>query len=205
MHRYSIAEDGASLETAANALVLLHGRGGTAEDIMMLADEFCDDTFYIAAPRATGNSWYPNSFLSPEDSNEPWLTSALQTVKRLVNDISEHVPTEKIFIMGFSQGACLSLEFAARNPAAWAGIAAFSGGLIGEMIRPEKYSGSFPGTKIFIGNSDTDPHIPFLRVKESAELLMNRDADVLLRIYPGMGHTITQEEIGDVKRFFSFL
>lgn len=201
MHRYSIVEEGASLKTAAHALVLLHGRGGSAGDIMMLSGEFCDDTFYVAAPQATGNSWYPNSFLAPEDSNEPWLTSALQTVKRLVSEISEHVPVENIFIMGFSQGACLSLEFAGRNPAGYAGIAAFSGGLIGEMINPEKYSGSFPGTKIFIGNSDTDPHIPFKRAKESAELFMKRDADVLLRIYPGMGHTITQEEIGDVRRF----
>ncbi|HLN54604.1 MAG TPA: dienelactone hydrolase family protein [Bacteroidales bacterium] len=203
MHRYSIVEDGLSPDKAEYALVLLHGRGGNAEDIMILADEFCDDTFYIAAPQATDNSWYPNSFLAPEVSNEPWLTSALQTVERLVNKITEHIPSNKIYIMGFSQGACLSLEFAGRYPAAYAGITAFSGGLIGEKIKPEKYTGSFPGTKIFIGNSDKDPHIPLERARASAELLKSRDADVLLKIYPGMGHTITTEEIEDVKSFMN--
>lgn len=201
MHRYSIIEDGAAVEKAASAIVLLHGRGGSAEDIMILADEFCDDTFYIAAPQATGNTWYPNSFLSPEETNEPWLTSALLTVQRLVTDISAYVPREKIYIMGFSQGACLSLEFVARYPAGFAGVAAFSGGLIGEKLKPEKYITEIGGTKIFIGNSDMDPHIPLERTKESADLLAKNGAHVLYKVYPGMGHTISEEEIEDVKRF----
>lgn len=203
MHRYSIVEDGLYPGKAEYALVLLHGRGGNAEDIMILANEFCDDRFYIAAPQATDNSWYPNSFLAPESSNEPWLTSALHTVERLVNTILKDIQSEKIFIMGFSQGACLSLEFAGRYPAGYAGIAAFSGGLIGEKIKPEKYTGSFPGTKIFIGNSDNDPHIPMERAGASAELFKNLGAEVLLRIYPGMGHTITPEEIEDVRSFMN--
>lgn len=201
MHRYSIVEDGISREEADKALILLHGRGSSAEDIMTLADEFCDETFYIAAPQATGNAWYPYSFLKPEESNEPWLTSAVETVKRLVDEVSIHVPVNRIYIMGFSQGACLSLEFAGRHPAGYAGIAAFSGGLIGEKVRPQKYTGRFNDTKIFIGNSDTDPHIPLSRAEESAELLKKIGADVILRIYPGMAHTITPQEIKEVKGF----
>jgi phospholipase/carboxylesterase len=201
MHRYSIVEQGAALESADKALILLHGRGGNAADILTLADQFCDDTFYIVAPEATGNSWYPYSFLSPEHTNEPWLTSAMDIVKRLIDNISTHVSTDKIFLMGFSQGACLSLETSARFPLRLAGIAAFSGGLIGDTVNPEKYNGNFRGTKIFIGSSDTDPHIPLGRVEESAGILSNLGADVMLRIYPGMGHTVSEEEVNEVRGF----
>jgi phospholipase/carboxylesterase len=201
MHRYSIVESGTSLEKGTKAIILLHGRGGTADDILILADELCDEDFYVVAPQATGNSWYPRSFLSPEETNEPWLSSALEIVKRLVEEISTVIPRNKIYIAGFSQGACLSLEFAGRYPAGYAGIIAFSGGLIGEMVDPGKYSQGFNGTRIFIGNSDTDPHIPLSRTEESAEILRNLGADVLLRIYRGMGHTVIPQEIEDVKKF----
>lgn len=201
MHRYSIVEDGVTLEKAEKALILLHGRGGTAEDIMQLAPEFDDGTFCIRAPRATGNTWYPNTFLAPEETNEPWLISAVLTVKRLIDETAEKIPLDKIFIMGFSQGACLSLEVAGRYPAEYGGVVAFSGGLIGERVRPEKYHGKFENTRIFIGNSDTDPHIPLSRTSESAGLLENMGATVLFRIYPGMPHTVTDEEIEDVRRF----
>jgi phospholipase/carboxylesterase len=201
MHRYSIVEQGAPLVSASKAIILLHGRGGNAEDILILADQFCDDTFYIVAPEATGNSWYPYSFLSPEHTNEPWLTSAIDIVKRLIDNISAHVSTDKIYLMGFSQGACLSLETAARFPLKLAGIAAFSGGLIGESVKQEKYKGDFRSTKIFIGSSDTDPHIPVQRVEESAGILRNLGADVMFRIYPGMGHTVSDEEIMEVRGF----
>lgn len=201
MHRYSIVEDGVTLEKAEKALILLHGRGGTAEDIMQLALEFDDGTFCIRAPRATGNTWYPNTFLAPEETNEPWLTSAVMTVKRLIDETSEIIPLNKIFIMGFSQGACLSLEVAGRYPSEYGGVVAFSGGLIGDRVRPEKYQGKFENTRIFIGNSDKDPHIPLSRTSESAGLLKNLGATVLYRIYPGMPHTVTDEEIEDVRRF----
>ncbi len=201
MHRYSIVESGISPEKASKAIILLHGRGGTAEDILILGDELCDEDFYIAAPQATGNTWYPHSFLDPEETNEPWLSSALQIVKRLVDEISALTPSENIFIAGFSQGACLSLEFCGRYPARYAGIAAFSGGLIGNMVDIRKYTSGLERTKVFIGNSDTDPHIPLSRTEESATVLRSLGADVLLRIYTGMAHTITPGEIEDVKKF----
>ena len=200
MHKYQILEKGKPLIQAEKAIILLHGRGADAEDIISLADEFCDETFYIAAPQATNNAWYPYGFLSPEASNEPWLSSAIQTVKRLLEEISVHIPAEKIYISGFSQGACLALEVSARYAIKYAGIMAFSGGLIGEKIKTEKYTGNFEGTKVFIGSSDIDPHIPLTRCQESANLLNLMGADVTLKIYPGMQHTIIQEEIETVRK-----
>jgi len=199
MHEYKILEKGKPITEAGRAIVLLHGRGATAGNIITLADEFADDTFYIAAPQATNNTWYPFSFLSPESANEPWLTSAVETVKRLIDEVEAYLPSSKIYIMGFSQGACLSLEFAARYAKKYAGVAAFTGGLIGETINPKKYSGNFKGTKIFIGNSDNDPHIPQSRTVESAAMLKFLGADVLYRIYPGMAHTIITDEIRTVR------
>ncbi len=198
MHTYRLLEKGEPPDSAEKAIILLHGRGASAEDIITLADYFCDDSFYIVAPRAVNDAWYPFSFLTPEEHNEPWLTSALATVKRLIDEISEHIPSHKIYLMGFSQGACLALEFAARYAVRYAGVAAFSGGLIGDTIRTDKYQGNFEGTKIFIGNSDDDPHIPLIRTEESARLIESLGADVTLKIYPNMTHTIIQDEIETV-------
>ena len=195
MHDYNVLEKGQPLAKASRAIILLHGRGASSDDIITLADEFCDETFYIAAPQASNNTWYPYTFLSPEVKNEPWLSSAVQTVKRLIDEISEQIPAEKIYIMGFSQGACLSLEVTSRYARKYAGVAAFSGGLIGEKIRPEKYAGNFEGTKVFIGNSDVDPHIPLIRTEESKELIEKMGADVTMKIYEGMPHTIIRDEI----------
>jgi phospholipase/carboxylesterase len=178
----------------------LHGRGADAEDILPLANSFCDDTFYIAAPQATNNAWYPYTFLSPEERNEPWLTSAVTMIKRLIDSISVQIPSTCIYLMGFSQGACLALEVASQYAVKYAGIAAFSGGLIGEKIKPEKYKGNFDGTKVFIGNSDNDPHIPQIRSEVSRDVMEKLGADVTLRIYPGMAHTIIQQEIETVSR-----
>lgn len=200
MHRFSIIEQGEEPAHAEKAIVLLHGRGGSAEDIITLADEFCDSTYYIVAPRATGNSWYPYTFLAPQEKNEPWLTSAVDVVKKIISDTEKYISSENIYLMGFSQGACLALESVARYPAKYAGIAAFSGGLIGEKLKADRYKGDLHGTAIFIGNSDNDPHIPVGRVNESADLLERMGAVVTLRIYPGMGHTVTAEEIDEVKR-----
>ena len=200
MHKYQILEKGKPLIQAQKAIILLHGRGADAEDIISLADEFCDETFYIAAPQATNNAWYPYSFLTPESENEPWLSSAVQTVKRLLEEISVYIPAEKIYISGFSQGACLTLEVTARYAIKYAGIIAFSGGLIGETIRIEKYQGNFEGTKVFIGNSNKDPHIPLIRSQESGNLMKLMGADVTLKVYPNMQHTIIQDEIETVRK-----
>ena len=199
MHEHILIEKGQPPDQAKNAIIVLHGRGGRAEDTITLADEFNDGTFYICAPQAAGNAWYPYSFLGAEEQNEPWLTSAVDRIKRLIEEISVFISVDRIFIMGFSQGACLSLEVAARFATGYGGIAAFSGGLIGEIIRPEKYNGDFKGTKIFIGCSDDDPHIPLSRVEESKDIIQKLGAKVTLKIYPGGGHTILQDEIETVK------
>lgn len=198
MHGYDLLTEGKSLSEAENALILLHGRGADPEDIILLAEDFCDESFYVVAPRATGNSWYPESFLVPEERNEPWLSSAVAVVKRLIDETSAYIPVERIYVMGFSQGACLALEVTARYAMKYAGVAAFSGGLIGGRIEPAKYNGDFMGTKIFIGNSDQDPYIPLKRTEESASLLRQMSAEVNLKIYPGMPHTIIRDEIDTV-------
>ena len=200
MHDYKIVEQGRTVDTASRALIFLHGRGGTAVDILKLADEFSDDTCYVAAPQATNNSWYPHSFMAEEKLNEPWLSSAIGIVKRLIDETAKHIPKNKIYIMGFSQGACLTLEVAARFAAKYGGVVAFTGGLIGGTIDEKKYKGNFEGTKVFIGNSDRDPHVPLLRSEQSKELMEKLGADVTLKVYKGMGHIISDDEISWVKK-----
>lgn len=199
MHDYIITEKGKPLSGASKALILLHGRGGSAKDIIRLADEFSDGSYYVAAPQANNNAWYPFSFLEPAEKNEPWLTSAIGIVNRLINEISETLGTENIYIMGFSQGACLAVETASRNAVRYAGIAAFSGGLIGKVPDRSLYKGNFNNTKVFIGNSDNDPHIPLDRCEFTRDTMESLGARVNLKIYPGMGHTITRDEIRTVK------
>ncbi|WP_194972602.1 alpha/beta hydrolase [Aquiflexum lacus] len=200
MHSYQILEKGSPLHQAKKAIILLHGRGGSAQDIISLADEFCDDTFYLAAPQATNNSWYPYSFLAPENSNEPWLSTAVEIVSRLINETSSVIGIENIYLMGFSQGACLTLEVAAQQAKPYAGIAAFTGGLIGLTLNLKKYQGDFSGAKVFIGNSDIDPHVPLIRSEESKSILKKLGAEVILKVYPNMPHTINIDEIDMVKK-----
>lgn len=201
MHAYKILEKGKPLAQAKKALILIHGRGGSAHDIISLADEFCDDSFYIAAPQATNHTWYPYGFMVDEASNEPWLTSAVNTVKRLMDDIGKHIAAENLYIMGFSQGACLTLEVSARFADKFGGVAAFTGGLIGKQLVPSRYADNFKGTKIFLGNSDIDPHIPVHRSEDSRKILIEKGADVVLKIYPNMPHTINRDEIETVKKW----
>jgi phospholipase/carboxylesterase len=201
MHSYQILEKGKPLNQAAQALILLHGRGGSAQDIITLANEFCDDTFYIAAPQATNSTWYPYSFMAPESANEPWLTSAVETVKRLIDEVMQYIPTDKIYLMGFSQGACLTLEVATRYAQPYAGVVAFTGGLIGENLHKERYQGDFAGTKVFIGNSDHDPHVPQSRSEDSQRIMEALGAQVQLDIDPNMPHTITQDEVVQVREW----
>jgi phospholipase/carboxylesterase/glyoxalase family protein len=187
---------GEPLGQARAAMVMIHGRGATAEDILELAVELNRPGFAYLAPQAANNSWYPQSFLAPISSNEPWLSSALARLSTVLQRVEEGgIPRERTILLGFSQGACLVLEFAARHARRYGGIAALSGGLIGPDGTPRDYPGSFAGTPVFLGCSDRDPHVPKERVQQSAEVLRRLGADVTMRLYPNMGHTVNQDEI----------
>lgn len=187
---------GAPLESARRAAIFIHGRGASAEDILGIAPELGTNDVAYLAPQAAGNTWYPFSFLFPIAQNEPRLTSALGVIGGLVATLaSDGFPTERVVILGFSQGACLGLEFAARNAARYAALIALSGGLIGPPGTPRSYAGSLGGTPVFVGCSDVDPHIPLERVHESAEVFRRMGARVDERIYKRMGHTINADEL----------
>ena len=186
---------GPGLQEAESAVVLLHGRGDSAQGILALAPELQAPRTAFLAPQAVGFSWYPYSFLSEVELNEPWLSSALDRVETAVTAASTVIPKERVMLMGFSQGACLALEFAARNTRRYGGVVAFSGGLIGPDGTPRDYPGSLEGTPVFLGCSDVDVHIPVGRVHESTQVFSGLGGEVDERIYPGMGHTINGEEI----------
>jgi len=180
-------------------MILIHGRGASAEDILTIAAELdLADVSYIA-PQAGGNTWYPYSFLAPIPQNEPGISSGLGVISGLVESLrGEGVEPERIALLGFSQGACLSLEFAARHARRYAGVFCLSGGLIGPAGTPREYEGSFEGTPVFLGCSDVDPHIPLERVQESAAVCRRLQANVDERIYKGMGHLVNADEIAAV-------
>jgi predicted esterase len=191
-----ILHAGADLNSAHCAVVLLHGRGSSAEDILSLADEIEAPGVTFLAPQAAGHSWYPFRFIEPTTRNEPWLTSALQLVEKILENIRlAGIKDEKIVLLGFSQGACLTLEYAARNGRRWGGVVGFSGGLIGAENELRHDRGNLAGTPIFLGCSDVDFHIPLERVEHSAEILRNLGGEVTLRVYPGMGHMVNRDEI----------
>jgi predicted esterase len=181
-------------------VILLHGRGASAADILALAREFrVDDVAYVA-PQAAGSTWYPYSFLAPIHQNEPCLGSALRLVENLVVTLEqEQIAANRIGLLGFSQGACLALESAARHPRRYAAVVGFSGGLIGPPGTPRGYSGTFDGAPVFLGCSDIDPHIPIERVHETADVFRRMGAVVDERIYPNMGHTVQRDEIDAVR------
>lgn len=188
---------------ARRAVVLVHGRGDSAEGILGLAKEVALDDVAWLAPQAAGSTWYPYSFLSPMEQNEPKLTSALAAVGAAVDRLaSEGVSADRVVLMGFSQGACLSLEYAARQPRRYAAVIALSGGLIGPPGTPRDYPGTLDSTPLFLGCSDIDAHIPVERVRESAEVFRRMGAQVDERIYPGMGHTVNADEIEAVRALF---
>ena len=201
MHQKNIILAGKEIAPANKALIMLHGRGGSAEDILSLSSHLAVNDFTILAPQATGNTWYPYSFLAPPSQNEPWLSSALGLLREIVDDLLDKgVPVENIYFAGFSQGACLTLEFVTRNAANYGGVAAFTGGLIGDKIYNENYKGDFKNTPVFIGTSDPDPHIPVERVYATTNILKQMHAAVTEKIYPNMGHTINQDEINQVNK-----
>lgn len=186
------------------SLILVHGRGASAANILTLADDLAIDDVAYLAPQASENTWYPFSFLSPIPRNEPGITSGLGVLARLIAELeAEGVPVERVGLVGFSQGACLSLEFAARQARRYAGVGGLSGGLIGPPETPRHYPGSMAGTPVLLGCSDIDPHIPLERVQESATVFRQLGADVDARIYPQMGHIITGDEIDALRKMFS--
>lgn len=186
------------------AVICIHGRGASADDILGLARELqLPDVSYLA-PQAAGSTWYPRSFLSPIPQNEPGITSGLKVIARLVAELQEAgLAPERIGVLGFSQGACLSLEFAARHARRYALVAGLSGGLIGPPGTPRDYQGSFEGTPVFLGCSDVDAHIAVGRVNESAEVFRRMGASVDERIYPQMGHTVNRDELEAVRALLS--
>jgi phospholipase/carboxylesterase len=195
-HKKDIVTTGAPLQQAKGALVMLHGRGGTAGSILSLADEFNLVDMAIVAPQATNNSWYPYSFLAPQADNQPALNSALQVIDEVVADIiAGGITAENIYFAGFSQGACLTLEYITRNAKRFGGAVAFTGGLIGEKLARENYTGNFKNTPVLITTGDPDPHVPVTRVEESAAVLKELGANVTVKVYKGRPHTITQNEI----------
>ena len=184
--------------------IMIHGRGASAENILQLAREFHAADIAYLAPQASGSTWYPYSFLSPIEQNEPGISSGLRVIERLIDDVTRQgIQPERIVLMGFSQGACLSLEFAARHPRQYAAIAGFSGGVIGPPGTPRDYAGTFDRTPVFLGCSDVDPHIPLERVHETAAVFRRMGASVDERIYPGMGHTVANDELEAVDALLS--
>ena len=192
----AVLQAGAPLDKADLAVVLLHGRGGSAEDILELGSAFhLPNVSYLAA-QAEGHSWYPFSFLAPRESNEPYLSSALAKVEAVVQSLEQAgFGRERIVVAGFSQGACLATEFVAGHPARYGGLIAFTGGLIGPPGSLHTPVGELAGTPALLCSGDPDPHVPWLRVEESAAILGAMGAKVTTKRYPGRPHTITQEEL----------
>lgn len=201
MHKKKIVSAGKELSKDSKVLIMLHGRGANAEDILSLSTHLNVKDFALLAPQATNNTWYPYSFMAPPAQNEPWLSSALNLLKDLLDDLyKKEIPAENIFFLGFSQGACLTLEFVTRNANKYGGVVAFTGGLIGDNIYQENYKGDFGGTPIFIGTSNPDPHVPVERVHATVSILKEMNAAVTEKIYNNMGHTVTQDEINQANK-----
>lgn len=187
---------GAAPEKAKAAMIMIHGRGATARDILTLAAEVRQPEFSYIAPQAFGNTWYPYSFMAPIGSNEPGISSGLQVITGILKALEENdLPPERVMILGFSQGACLATEFIARNARRYGGVAGLSGGLIGPEGTPRDYTGSLADTPVFLGCSDVDFHIPKERVHETAEIIKKLGGEVTVRLYPKMGHTVNLDEI----------
>lgn len=198
-HASKILMEGVELEKAKAVMIMIHGRGATAESILDLAQYFIiDDVTYIA-PQANGGTWYPHSFLMPVEQNEPGITSGLQRISEIVDHVNASgIPDQKVTLLGFSQGACLSLEWAARNIKEIGAVFGLSGGLIGPNGTLQNYSGTLENTLVFLGCSDVDFHIPKERVIESADVFKKLQASVMLKLYTNMAHTVNDDEIDQI-------
>ncbi len=193
---------GVPLDQARAAVIMLHGRGSTAQDILSLSAYFDQEgaALVFIAPQAADNRWYPNRFMTALEGNQPDLDSALAVIADLLSRLEgEGIPPERVVLLGFSQGACLATEFAARNARRYGGVVGLSGGLIGPDGTPRDYPGALGGTPVFLGCSDVDPHIPVERVRETADVLVRLGGAVTLRLYPGLDHTIVPDEIAAVQ------
>lgn len=198
--RATVAHGGTALRDASGVIILLHGRGSSASDILDLGAELGFPKAALLAPQASEHSWYPNSFLAPLARNEPWLSSALKRADQLVEQcIAAGMPSERLAICGFSQGACLATEFIARHPRRYAGLVAFTGGLIGPPGSDLHHPGSLAGTPVLLSSGDPDAHVPWQRVEESAHILRLMGAEVETRRHPGRPHTIVAEELLDAR------
>ena len=197
----NVLEKGDSLATAKKVAIMVHGRGSTGSQIVSLAEHLNLADFALLAPQAAGNTWYPYSFMAPRENNQPDLDQALAQLQALVQHcLNNGKSTDQVYIIGFSQGACLSLEYAARNPKKYGGIIAFTGGLIGERLDIHQYKGDLEQTPVFIGSSEQDMHVPLHRIKASEEILKDMGANVKTLIFPDTYHTIREEEIEWVNR-----
>jgi predicted esterase len=197
---------GVAVEDALAAVIMIHGRGDSAAGILGLAEAFPTPGVAFVAPQATGNVWYPYPFMSPLDANQPWLDSALAAVGAVVDSVAgANVAHDKIVLLGFSQGACLASEYAARHPRRYGGVVALSGGLIGPEVVEDRYVGDLAGTPAFFGCSDVDAHIPIDRVVASAALYRDRGAAVEQRTYRGFGHSVNQDEVDWVQELLTRL
>lgn len=195
-HDKHIVTAGKPLEQAEKALIMVHGRGATAESILSLSQELEADNFTLLAPQATNHSWYPYGFMVPESQNQPALASALELLDEAVSRAKEQgIEAKNIYLLGFSQGACLSSEYAARNAQRFGGLLLFTGGLVGEKLDESRYKGDFEGTPVLITTGDPDPHVPVSRVDETVRVLQEKGAEVTRKIYKGRPHTILQEEL----------
>ena len=187
---------GTPIAEAKKALIMIHGRGAEAQDILSLSRHLNVDGCALLAPQANGNSWYPLSFLAVPQDNEPYLSASLAAIAEVVAEAeAAGITRDNIYFLGFSQGACLATEFAARNAARYGGVAAFTGGLIGDHIYTENYKGNFSGTPVFIGTSNPDFHVPVQRVLDTEQVLKSMGANVTVKVYDNMPHTIVQDEI----------
>jgi predicted esterase len=186
-------------------MILVHGRGASAADIMTLGAELIHPGFAYMAPQAADSAWYPRPFTAPIEDNEPYLSSALEVLASLVAVIEKTIPVDRIILLGFSQGACLALEFAARQARGYGGVVGLSGGLIGPPGTARDYPGDFDRTPVFLGCSDVDPHIGKDRVLEAAGVFKQMGAVVTLELYPGMGHTVSAEEVRIVREMVAAL
>lgn len=198
-HGQRVVQAGEPLDSARAAMILLHGRGASAEDIMTIASEVQAPGWIYLAPQAAGGAWYPNPFTAPIEANEPYFSAALEMIDHLVERVEARVPAHRMLLLGFSQGACLTLEWAARHARRYGSIAGLSGGLIGPDGTPRDYPGSFDGTPVLLGCSDVDPYIGKARVEEAALVCERMGAAVDLRLYPGMGHMVNPDEIAALR------
>lgn len=203
-HILNIKTSGVELNRAKKALIMIHGRGSNSEDIMGISRHLHLDGFAILAPQATNHTWYPHSFMAPAEANEPWLSSALENIGQTVQTgMDAGIKAENIYFFGFSQGACLLLEYIGRNAQKYGGAAAIIGGLIGEEINSAYYKGHFDGTPVFIGTSHPDFHVPVERVYDTEKILKEMNAEVTLKVYENAGHSINQDEIDWVNQLIS--